>query len=149
MHGIGPASRAAPNHGHQSKRCDRLAQPLGKSRPGVSGPRVDRFTKHHIGDRDTNKGANDLGRDIRERVGPAQAALGRISEGHDRIEVRAGDGSEGEDERDQSGARRQRVGQQCDRHVAPRQPVAHDPGANDGREEHRRPDALRDETAMQ
>ena len=55
--------------------------------------------------------------DVDRHFAPGEAALARIGEGHDRVEVRARDRAEREDQRDEPRARRERVGEQRDRDV--------------------------------
>ena len=54
----------------------------------------------------------------------------------------AGNWAEGQDERDERGGRREGVGEQRDRLVSARQPIRHDAGPDDRRQQHRGADRL-------
>ena len=91
----------------------------------------------HAGD-----GADELRGEVGGHVPPGDAALGRIGEGHGRIEVRARNRPEGQDQRDERGARGDGVGEQRDGDVPAGEPLAHDAGPDHGRQEQRRADGL-------
>src|SRR5260221_6014678 len=57
-------------------------------------------------------------------------------------DLRARDRREGEDERDQGAARRQRIGEEGEGEIAAGEPLRHDAGADNGGEQQRRADAL-------
>ena len=54
--------------------------------------------------------------------------------------MRARDWTETQNQRDQSGAGRDRIREQRDGDISTRQPVAHDAGADDGRQQEGRPE---------
>jgi hypothetical protein len=60
--------------------------------------------------------------------------------------VRTRDGAEGQNQREERGCRRNRIGQQRHRIVSTRQPVGHDAGPDDRREQHRSPDRFRSDS---
>ena len=72
-----------------------------------------------------------LRRDIARNVAPAHPTLARIGERDGRVEMSAGNGPEGENERHERCARRPRVREQRDGHVAAAEAFAHDARAND------------------
>ena len=61
-------------------------------------------------------------------------------ERHHRIEMRARYRAEGQDQRDERAARRDRVGEQRQRDVSAGEPLGHDAGADHGGEQQRRAD---------
>ena len=87
--------------------------------------------------------------DVARHLAPGQAALARIRQRHDRIEVRARDRSEGDDQRDQRRARREGVGEQRERDVRARELLGHDPRPDDGGQQQRRSERLGDELPQQ
>ena len=100
-------------------------------------------------DGDADERAHDLGEEIAGHLAPRQATLTRVREGHRGIEVHAGDRPERQDEGDQPCARRHRVGEKRDRHVAARQLLAHDARTDDRREQEGRAQSLGDELSQQ
>ena len=73
---------------------------------------------------------------------PRQAALRRVGERHRRVEVRAGDRPERQDQGDEHGPGGERVGEERDGDVAAGEPLGHDARADDGGEEQRGADGL-------
>ena len=71
-------------------------------------------------DHDASERAGDLRDAVAGHVAPRQAALRRIRERDGRIEVRAGNRTERENQRDQRRARRERVREQRDAPIAGR-----------------------------
>ena len=78
-------------------------------------------------------------------VAPGQPALRRVGERDGRIEVRARDRAERQDQRDERRAGREGVREQRHRDVAAGEALAHDAGADDGRQQQRRTDGFGDE----
>ena len=106
-----------------------------------------RQVEHDVRRRDAGEGARDLRSDVPRHLAPRESALRGVGERHRRVEVRARNRPERQDQRDERRARRERVGEQRDRDVPAGEPLAHDPGADDGGEQQGGPDALRDHTA--
>ncbi len=98
--------------------------------------------EHDVRRRDAGKGAADLGEHVRRHLAPRQPSLRGVRQGDRRVEVRAGDRAEGQDQRDEAGAGRERVGEQRDRDVPAREPLAHDARADDRGEEQGRAQRL-------
>ncbi len=95
-----------------------------------------------MGNGDAAERAHDLSSEIGGNITPRDSALTRIRERHRRIEVRARDRTERQDQCDEPSAGRDCVGEESDCDVSTRESLAHDPGTNDGREEQRRSDRL-------
>jgi hypothetical protein len=92
----------------------------------------------HAGDR-----AGDLRGDVHAGDRPRQLAAQRESKAHGRIEMRAGQRPEGQDQNHENGPGRQGVTQQGERPVTTRELRGHDAGADDGREQERRSQTFR------
>jgi hypothetical protein len=88
-----------------------------------------------------------LRREVARRGARVEVSVRCCRERHRRVEVRAGHGTEGENQRDETRARGDGVGEEGDGDVAPCEPVSHDAGADDRCEEERRPKGLGDECA--
>ena len=71
-----------------------------------------------------------LGTDIRRNIAPANPALRGLGKRYRRIEVRARDWPECENQGHQRSARGQRIGKQGDSYIAARELLPHDAGAN-------------------
>ena len=89
-------------------------------RRGVCGQ-----AKHQVREGRTRKRAGQLRDHVWKSAAPGLLAQ-RCCEGDHRIEVRAGHGSEREDERDQRAACRDRVHKQRESNVAATEPLGHD-----------------------
>jgi hypothetical protein len=98
--------------------------------------------KHQVSDRHANESTPELRADINRHFRPTDSALRRIRYRDSRVEMRSGDRSEREDERDEGGTGRDGVREQCHRYVSRCQSVAHDPGPDDGSQQHRCADCL-------
>src|SRR5215469_16592893 len=61
--------------------------------------------------------------------------------------MRAGNRAESKDERDEHRTRRQRIREKGDSDVAPTQPLAHDAGTDDGRQQQRRSEQFSGKTS--
>jgi len=108
-----------------------------------------RQSEHEVGDGDTNKSPDDLRAEIPWDLAPRQAALGGDGEGHGRVEVRAGDGTEGENQRDEDRPRGERVCQERNRDISDRKPLAHDSRADHSRKQQPGPDSFCDQTTAE
>jgi hypothetical protein len=98
--------------------------------------------EHQMGRGDTGERANDLSTDVQRNLVPRQPALRRVGERDGRIEMRARDGTERENQSDQRRTRGDGIGKEGDGDVAARQPFAHDPGADDRCQQETRADGL-------
>ena len=98
---------------------------------------------------DAGECADDLDGHVAGHIAPRQAALGRVGERDGWIEVRARDRPERQDEGDQRGARGERIRQQRDGDVPAGEALAHDAGADHGREQKGRAHRLGNEAAGQ
>ena len=99
--------------------------------------------EHQVGDSYTGERPDDLTCEVGRDVRPRESALACDGERHRRIEMRPRDRPEREDERDERGARRERIGEQRHGDVPAGEPLAHDPGPDDGREQKRGSEPLR------
>ena len=100
----------------------------------------DRLLEHDVGDGDPEEGPEHLHDDVDGDLTPRKPSLARVCEGYCGVEVSPGDRTEGEDESDESGTRRQGVPQERDGDVSARELLGHDPRPDDSREEQRRPE---------
>ena len=82
-----------------------------------------------------DEGPDDLHHHVARHLTPGEAALPRIRERDRGIEVRTRDGSEGQNQRHQDGAGRQRVREEGDGDIPAREALAHDARADDAREQ--------------
>ena len=94
-----------------------------------------RQLKHQVSGNSSQYGSCRLRKDIRRRFRPGDSSFQSIGKGDRRIEVRAGNRSEGEDKSDQSGPRRYGVGKERNRSIAARKLFRHDARPNHRREE--------------
>lgn len=113
----------------------------------VLGEGKHRQIEHDVGSSDAEHGPRDLSSDVTRHLSPRESALGGNGERHGRVELCARNRPEGEDQRDEDRARCERVRKERNRQVSTGEPLTHDPGADDGREQKAGPDALRDHTA--
>ena len=116
-----------------------LAEHLRGPRARVARGEEERRLEHDVRGRDAAEGAGDLGPEVHGDVAPGQTALRRIGERHRGIEVRPRDRPEGEDERHQRRPGGDGVREEREPDVAAGQPLAHDPGPDDGGQEQRGP----------
>ena len=86
---------------------------------------------------------------VGDGVAGGDASAGAERKRHGGIEMGARNRPKHRDEHDQHGARRQRVGKECERFVTAGQPLAHDAGADDSRQQQCRAERLRGEPARQ
>ena len=139
-----------PDHGEEAERRHELARQLRDPVPPMlRGEEERRLLEHDVGDRHADEGPDELRRDVARHLAPGQAPLARIRQRHDRIEVRARDRSEGDDQRDQRRARREGVGEQRERDVRARELLGHDPRPDDRGQQQRRSERLGDELSQQ
>ena len=96
-----------------------------------------------------DQAAGNLRRDVDRHLAPGCSPVARIGHRDDRVHVRAGYRSEGQDERHQRRARRERIREQGYRHVPASERLAHDAGPDDGRDQERGADELGDRAAGQ
>ena len=96
-----------------------------------------RFAKHQMRRADADKCTQHLGDDIRRGIAPANPALRGISKRYGRVEVRARDWPECENQGHQRSTRGQRIGKQGYGDIAVRQSLPHDAGANYRRQKKR------------
>src|SRR5262249_14911842 len=90
--------------------------------------------EHEMRDPHADETAEHLGCDVNRCCPPCQLAAQGEGKTYRRVEVRAGERAEDEDQRRQNGAGRKRIAQErkC---VVPRESLRHDAGADDGREQ--------------
>ena len=134
--------RAARRRDHepQPERRDNLAEQFAVGRAHVLRVLDEIEPEHRVREHDAGERARDLRDEIPGQLRARHPAKRRFDQRHDRIEVRARDRREAEDEHVERGAGRDRVGEQHDRCVAGGERLAHDPGADHGREQQRRTD---------
>ena len=134
---FGTQTRTAPDHAQQAERCNEFAKKLPATGAGVLRDLYEGFAKHQVRRAHADKCTQYLGDDIRRDIAPANPALRGISKRYRRIEVRARDWPECENQGHQRSARGQRIGKQGNGYIAVREPLPHDAGANDGRKKER------------
>ena len=93
--------------------------------------------------------ADDLHRDIGERVAAADARRGAHHQGHRRIEMRAGDRREDGDDDDQHGAGREGIAQERERLVPAGELLRHDARADHRHHQKEGAERFRRQTARQ
>ena len=98
--------------------------------------------EHEVRDHRADARAGDLGDDVDAGVAGRSAAEDAVGERDDRVEVGARDRAEGEDQRDEPGAGRDRVLEQLEPDVVGRQALGGDARADDDRDEERGADGL-------
>ncbi len=74
-----------------------------------------------------DRGSGYLHEDIGRNFTPREPAPQCIGQGHSRVQMRSGDRSEGEDERNQRRAGRNGIREQSEGYVSRSQTLAHDP----------------------
>ena len=111
----------------QPERGDDLGEEVRARRP-VLGRDADRgLGEHEVGDHRAADAAGHLGRQVGDGVAPGQPTEGRVDEGDDRVEMRAGNRTEHQDDGEQPGGGRRRVLEQLEADVAGRQLLGGDP----------------------
>ena len=88
-----------------------------------------------MGRRDASEGSQDLRDNVGRDFAPAQLAADGFGQADRRIEMRARDRAEDEDEHDEPRAGSKRIAEQRNRDVAACQAFAHDAGADDDGEQ--------------
>ena len=120
----------------RSEGGDKLREPLRRACARFDRKLEQRQLEHAVRDESSDAAANDLRARIGEKFPPRVVFAQAHHQRHGRIEMRARDRPEGEDQHHQNRAGRQGVPKQGKRDVAAREPLAHDPGADDcGHEE--------------
>ena len=97
-----------------------------------------------MGDADAEVRTGELTADVAGHLGPTDATDKRIGERDGRVHVRARGWTEGQNQRDQASAGRERVREERDRNVPRREALAHDAAADHGCEKQRRRHELGD-----
>jgi hypothetical protein len=98
--------------------------------------------EHDVGSDGADHAADDLGSRVVAGVAPGDAAEARVDQRDDRVEVRARDGPEHEDDREQARGGGSGVLQQLEADVAGRELLGRDARADDDRRQERRPEKL-------
>jgi len=146
--GIGDRARrrseAAEDRQQQTEGGDRLRQELAGAAAQRRRQLPERQLEHQMRDPDAEHGAGDLRRRVDAGRRPFDAAAQGEGERHRRIEMRAGQRAEHEDEHAQHGAGRQGVAQQGERAVTAGEALRHDAGADHRGEQECRAQKLRD-----
>ena len=135
------------DHEEEADRCDDLREPQCTARPGLRRQLDRGELEHHVREHGPEAAANDLSDHVEARVARRDPVERAIDEGHDRVEVRAGDGTEHEDQPDERGSSRGGVLEQLEAGVARREAGGHDAGADDGDQQEARTERFGDETA--
>ena len=91
----------------------------------------DRQFEHQVRDPHADDPTDNLCGDVRPRIRPPQLAAEREREAHRRVEMRARERAERENENGEDRAGRQRVAQQRQRVVTAGKALRHDAGADD------------------
>lgn len=129
---------AAEHDEDQTEGGDAFGQPLAVAAARRRRPLQQGQLEHRVREQRSQHRAGDLRRDVGRERAPRQGAAQAERQGHDGIEVRAGDGREQLNEHEQHGAGRKGVAKKRERGVAAREPLPHDAGADDGGEQERR-----------
>jgi hypothetical protein len=103
--------------------------------------------EHDVCRDDSDDRAHELSHDVARYASPREGAFQRRRERHCRVEACAGDRCEREDQCHEDRARGDAVREQRERCVAAGQPLAHDPRADDGRDQECSADTLADDGA--
>ena len=98
--------------------------------------------EHQVRDHRADTGAHDLGRDVDERLTGCDTSEHAVGQRDDRVEVRARYRPEGEDQRDERGAGRDRVLEELEADVVRGESLRGDAGADDDGNEQRGTDCL-------
>ena len=93
--------------------------------------------------------AQHLREDVDGSLAPGQSALDRVRQRNHGIEMRAGNGSECKNQSNQRRSRGNSVRKQRDGCVASSEPIGHDSGTDDGRNQKSGPKKLRDRSLTQ
>jgi len=112
-----------------------LGEPECRLRSCLGGNFEWRHPEHQMRRPSPQYGAGNLHDDIGERSVPLNLTPQQEGERDKRIEMRAGHRTHRADQHDEDGPGRRRVAEQRERGIAARQPLAHDAGADDGREQ--------------
>src|SRR5215510_7179861 len=131
-HRLGCVPHASQNCQQQGERSDGLREPLRRatSRRRAYGER--RKIEHQVSHDRSCNAARTLHGDIRQYVPPWRVTSRRKDEGDGGIEMCPGYRAKDQDQNDEDRTGRNRVAQERDRLIAPRQPLGHDPGTDNG-----------------
>jgi hypothetical protein len=105
--------------------------------------------EHPVGEEDAGGRAGHLRNHIRTDLAPAQTPEHGVDDADHRVEVGAGQRSEGQDDRHQRGAGDEAVLEELEPGVVRAQALSGDPGADHGDEQERRADELADRSAQE
>src|SRR5208282_5765853 len=103
--------------------------------PNVRRGRKHGQTEHQMSGDHSGEGTSELREDVYWSLAPRETAHPCVSERDGGVQMSAGDWLEGEDERDECRAGRNRIRQKRDGHIATGETVGHDAGADDSREQ--------------
>jgi hypothetical protein len=101
----------------------------------------DREPEHRMRDEHAENAADQLRHDVGGQIHRRESTVDALDHRHSGIEVRAGDGPEHRDVGDQPRARGDRVRKKGQR-IIMSQPLTHDAGADDGREQQESPESF-------
>ena len=130
-------SAAAPDDGEQAEGRYHFADPLPAAGSRSLTVLDDRQREHQMRDPNADDPAADLGNGVSERGPPEEAVDQDCGERHNGVHMRTRMRAEGQDQREERAAGRDRVGEQCQRRVPAAEPFRHDAGADHGDEQER------------
>lgn len=115
---------AAGEYDQDQPECgDHFAQPLIGAGTRLSGDRIRRHCEHESSKRNTRQCADGLAHRIPDELAQSEVAAAELHQGHERVQMRAGNRLQAAYERIQGSRCRKRVRQQDDRRLIGRQPL--------------------------
>ena len=133
----------------QSERCHRFADPLRHAGTHVGAWLQQGQIEHGMCEQHAGNGRHNLGDQVGQRFMAAQLATQAHRKRDGRIEMRAGNRTEQNDQYIQRSSRRSGIGEQGDAVIAVGQLHTHDAGPDHGREQQHGADELGEQPARQ